>query len=153
MDVTINLYGNETFGTGTANLLTTGMVLHPIAAFFAFLACLLALRSSFCSAILSSLICAVTWIITLIAMAFDFAAYRSISRVGIIVNYGTATWTILVAMILIFFSTFIVLFSCCTSRRHKRATTGQAQTTVVVKSGEVETVIETHPRNRERCCC
>jgi hypothetical protein len=62
-------------GAGTADTLTFVMVLHPIAAAFAFLAFVVACLPGVVSALLASLITALAWLITLVAMACDFALW------------------------------------------------------------------------------
>ncbi|TAQ88099.1 hypothetical protein B7494_g3557 [Chlorociboria aeruginascens] len=105
--------------TDTTKALTRVMILHPIACGVSFIAFLLALGSGFCGALLASLVSAVAWLITLIVMATDFALFGIIKHhvnkdgSGAHATYSVAMWTILAAMILLFFATFVVLFSCC----------------------------------------
>lgn len=62
-------------GAGTADTLTYVMVLHPIAAAFAFLAFVIACFPGIASALCASLTTAIAWLITLVVMACDFALW------------------------------------------------------------------------------
>jgi Na+/serine symporter len=105
--------------------LTRVMVLHPVACALAFLAFLSALGSGVCGALFASLISAVAWIVTVVVMAIDFTIFGIIKNhvnkdgTGNKAKYSVGMWTILAAMILLFFATFIVLFTCFSARRHK----------------------------------
>jgi hypothetical protein len=118
--------GFSTASGDTANALTRVMILHPIACALAFIAFLLAIGSGCVGALLASLVSAVTFIITLVVMATDFAAFGIIKNAvnndgtGSHASYGLGMWTLLAAMIILFFATFIVLFSCFTARRSNR---------------------------------
>jgi len=109
--------------------LTRVMVLHPVACGLAFIAFLCALGAGICGALFASLISAIAWIITLVIMAIDFALFGIIKNhvnddnSGSHAKYSTAMWTILAAMVCLFFATFIVLLTCFSARRHKNDTT------------------------------
>jgi uncharacterized membrane protein len=118
------------FGTGaedSSKALTRVMILHPVACALAFIAFLLALGSGVCGALLASAVSALTWLITLVVMATDFVLFGIVknhvnkSGNGSHAYYSTGMWTILAAMICLFFATFIVLFTCFSSRLHNRA--------------------------------
>jgi hypothetical protein len=117
----------STSGGDTADALTRVMILHPIACGLAFIAFLLALGSGFCGALLASIVAAVAWLITLIVMACDFALFGIIKNnvnndgSGSNAYYSTGMWTVLAAMVALFIAMFLVLFSCCNSRRTRRA--------------------------------
>ncbi|KAI9742212.1 MAG: hypothetical protein M1818_004112 [Claussenomyces sp. TS43310] len=106
--------------------LTRVMVLHPFLCGLAFIAFLLALGSGLVGALLASIICAITWAITLLVMACDFILFGIIKNNvnrdgrGDSATYGLAMWTILAAMILLFLATFIVLSTCLSARGHSR---------------------------------
>jgi uncharacterized membrane protein len=109
----------------TSKALTRVMILHPVACGLAFIAFLLALGAGVCGALLASFVSAITFIVTLVAMACDFAAFGIIKDKvnsdgsGSHAYYSVGMWTILAAMILLFFATFIVFFTCFSSRMHK----------------------------------
>jgi hypothetical protein len=112
--------------------LTRVMILHPIACGLAFIAFLLALGAGFCGAILAASVAAITWVITLVVMATDFALFGIIKNhvnsdgSGSHAYYSVGMWTILAAMIILFFATFIVLFTCFSSRMHRQSTSKEA---------------------------
>jgi len=117
-------YGSA--ATDTADGLTRVMILHPIACALAFIAFLFALGAGVCGAVLASLLAAIAWIITLVVMVTDFVAWGIVKDKvngdgsGSSAAFSTGMWTILVAMILLFLATFIVLFTCFSARRHAR---------------------------------
>ncbi|RDL34691.1 uncharacterized protein BP5553_07819 [Venustampulla echinocandica] len=104
--------------------LARGLILHPLICLIAFISFFAALGSGFCGTLFAALLSAVTFLITILAVAFDFSLFTAIKNDVVNANgtaeYGTGIWTILVAMMLSFFATFAVLFSCCGSRRHKK---------------------------------
>ena len=112
-------------GGDTANALTRVMILHPIACGLAFIAFLLAFGAGFCGSLFASLVSAVTWVITVVVMATDFAGFGIIKNnvnndgTGSHAYYSVGMWTVLAAMVCLFFATFLVLFSCCSARRHR----------------------------------
>jgi hypothetical protein len=118
--------GFSTASGNTADALTKVMVLHPIACGLAFIAFILAIGSGCFGTFLASLVSAVTFIITVIVMATDFVAFGIIKNAvnndgkGSRAYYSVGMWTLLAAMIILFFATFIVFFSCFTARRSNR---------------------------------
>jgi len=122
---------HTTFNTAsvdTSKALTRVMILHPIVTGMAFIAFLLALGSGICGALLASLVAALTWVLTVVVMATDFVAFGILKNhinnhnddtSGSHAKYSVAMWTILAAMILLFFGTFVVLFTCFSARRHR----------------------------------
>lgn len=116
----------STASASTANGLTRVMILHPVACALSFLAFLLALGSGICGSLFASMVSGIAFLITLVVMACDFAAF------GIIRNnvngddtdsraeFGVGMWTVLAAMVALFLGTIIVFFSCCVSRRRSR---------------------------------
>lgn len=113
----------------TTKALTRVMVLHPVACGMAFIAFLLALGSGVCGALLASIVSALTFIVTLVVMVCDFVLFGIIKNhvnqdgTGSHAYYSVGMWTILAAMILLFFATFIVFFTCFSSRMHRRRDT------------------------------
>ena len=107
----------STTGGDTAEALTKVMVLHPIACSLAFIAFVLAVSYSFCGSLVVSLMSAFTWLITLIAMACDFAAFRIIKNnvnsdgTGNHAYYSVGMWTIVTAMVCLFIATFLVEYA------------------------------------------
>jgi len=120
----------NTASTDTSKALTRVMILHPIACGLAFIAFLLALGSGVFGALLASLVSALTWIITVVVMATDFVLFGIVKNhinrdgSGSHAKYSVAMWTILAAMILLFFATFIVFFTCFSARLHSRRDRG-----------------------------
>lgn len=110
----------------TANALTRVMVLHPVACGLSFIAFLLAVGSGFCGSLLGSLVAAFAWLVTVIVMATDFVAFGIIKNnvnsdgTGSVASYSTGMWTILAAMVALFFATIIIFLSCCSTRRRER---------------------------------
>jgi len=135
----------KTASEDTSKALTRVMILHPIACGLAFIAFLLALGAGFCGSILAASVSAITWIITVVVMATDFVAFGLIKNhvngdgSGSHAYYSVGMWTILAAMILLFFGTFIVLFTCFSSRMHRQHTkaskveTGNVYGTTITK--------------------
>jgi len=116
----------NTASTDTTKALTRVMILHPIACGLAFIAFLLALGAGICGAIFASMVSAVTWLITVVVMSCDFALFGIIKNhinkdgSGSHAYYSVGMWTILAAMICLFFGTFVVLFTCLSSRIHRK---------------------------------
>jgi len=116
--------GFSTVSGDTAKGLTRVMILHPVACGVAFIAFLLAIGAGFFGSLLAAVFAAIAWIITLVVMVTDFVSFGIIKNnvnkdgTGSVAVFGPAMWTILAAMIILFFATFIVLFSCCSARRH-----------------------------------
>jgi hypothetical protein len=110
----------------TSKALTRVMILHPIACGLTFIAFLLAIGSGFCGAIFAASVAAISWIITVVVMATDFVAFGIIKNhvnsdgSGSHATFSVGMWTILAAMIILFFGTFIVIFTCFSSRIHRQ---------------------------------
>lgn len=111
----------------SADALTYAFILHPIACGLAFIAGLAALGGVI-GGLISTFIAAVAWIITLVVMAIDFAAFGIIKNhvnsdgSGSHAYYSIGMWTTLAAMVLLFFGMVLVFFTCCTERRKNRGT-------------------------------
>jgi len=112
----------------TTKALTRVMVLHPIVCGMSFIAFLLALGSGICGALLAALFSALTWVLCVVVLATDFTLFGIIKNhvnssskdtSGSHATFGVAIWTLLAAMILLFFGTFVVLLTCCSARRHR----------------------------------
>lgn len=118
--------GFSTASGDTANALTRVMILHPIACGFAFIAFFLAIGSGFCGSFFASLVSALTFVLTLVVMATDFVAFGIIKNAvnndgsGSNAYYSVGMWTLLAAMIVLFFATIIVFVASFTSRRSNR---------------------------------
>jgi hypothetical protein len=112
--------------SNTANGLTNVMILHPIACGVAFIAFLISLGAGFIGSLIGAIVAFVAWVITLVVMAVDFAAFGIVRNdvnddgTGNYAYYGSAMWTLVAAFILLFFGMLIVLFTCCSARRQKR---------------------------------
>jgi hypothetical protein len=115
----------------TAKALTRVMVLHPVACALSFIAFLIALGSGFCGAIFAAFITALTFIVTLVVMATDFALFAIVRNhvnsdsSGSHAKFGVGIWTILAATVALFLAFFFVLLSCCSSRMHKQKGTSK----------------------------
>jgi len=118
--------GFSTASGDTANALTRVMILHPVACGLAFIAFFLALGSGFVGSLFASMVAGITFIVTLVVMATDFVWAGIIKNAvnndgtGSHAYYSVGMWTILAAMVILFFATIIVFFSCFTSRRTNR---------------------------------
>ncbi|MCJ1291887.1 hypothetical protein MMC34_003435 [Xylographa carneopallida] len=112
--------------SASADGLTYAMILHPIACGIAFIAFLLSIGAGVVGSLLGALVAALAWIITLVAMAIDFALFGIIKDhvnsdgSGSNAYYSTGMWTILAAMVLLFLGMFIVLFTCFSARKEKK---------------------------------
>jgi len=112
----------------SADALTYAMILNPIACGLAFIAFLLSCGAGVFGSLLGFLVAAVAWIITLVAMAIEFALFGIIKDhvnsdgSGSHAYYSVGMWTILAAMILLFLGMFIVLFTCFSARRERKRT-------------------------------
>ncbi|OTA82507.1 hypothetical protein M434DRAFT_84592 [Hypoxylon sp. CO27-5] len=112
--------------TDTSKALTRVMILHPIATGLAFIAFLLALGAGVIGSLLASLCSLLTFIVTLVALICDFVAFGIIKNEvndadnGSRAEWGAASWTILVSAICSFLATFVVFFTCCSARLHRR---------------------------------
>jgi uncharacterized membrane protein len=111
----------------TASRLTKVMVLHPIVCGIAFLAFLTSLGAGVRGSLLASLISALAWLLSVVVLAMDFVLF-GIVRYNVntdftdsVANYSAGMWTMVVAMICLFFATFIVFFSCCSTHMHRRS--------------------------------
>lgn len=115
----------------TADSLTNAMILHPIACAIAFIAFLLALGAGFIGSIFAAMVAAVAWIVTVVVMAIDFALFAIVKNKvngdssSSHAKYGPAMWTVVGAMIALFFGMAIVLFTCCSSRLHRNRNTSK----------------------------
>jgi hypothetical protein len=115
----------STAATDTTEGLTRVMVLHPVACALAFIAFLLAIGAGFCGSLLASMVALLTWIVTLVVMAVDFALFGVIKNhvnsdgTGSNAYYSTGMWTCLAAMITLLIGTVIMFFSCFSARRHR----------------------------------
>ncbi|KAI1098779.1 pali-domain-containing protein [Jackrogersella minutella] len=113
-------------GTDTAKALTRVMILHPIATGLAFIAFLFALGAGVVGGLLASLLSLLTFAVTLVALVCDFVAFAIIksevnkANNGSTAEWGAAIWTLLVSAICSFLATFIVFFTCCSARMHRR---------------------------------
>jgi len=130
--VMANIDGTDfsTASEDTSKALTRVMVLHPIVCGLAFIAFLMAIGAGVCGALLASLTAAITWALTVVVMATDLTLFGIVrnhvndlgdDQSGSHAKFGPAIWTEIAAMVCLFFATFIVLFTCFSARRHKRA--------------------------------
>lgn len=125
---------DTTFNTASKDstkVLTRVMILHPIVTGLAFIAFLVALGSGMCGSIFAAFIAGVTFIISLVVMATDFALFVIVRNhvnqdgSGSHATFSTGIWTILVGTIALFLAFFFVLFSCCSARMHRQRGTSK----------------------------
>jgi glyoxylate carboligase len=115
----------STSSVNTADALTRVQILHPIAFAIAFIAFLFSLGAGVCGSILASLIATFAWLITTVVLITDFVCWGIVKDKvngdgsGSHAAFGTGMWTELAAMIALLFGAFVVLVSCCGSRRRK----------------------------------
>ncbi|WVQ82828.1 hypothetical protein IAT38_004960 [Cryptococcus sp. DSM 104549] len=117
---------SHTFANKTLEGLTKALILHPIATGLAFIAFLIALCSDHLGFLFSAFIALLAFLASLAAMAIDFALFTVIkheinSNTSARATYSAAIWLTLAATVILFFSTFVVCFSCCTNRRARRS--------------------------------
>jgi hypothetical protein len=121
----------NTASKDTTKALTRVMVLHPIVTGVSFIAFLIALGSGMCGSLFAAFIAAVTFLISLIVMATDFALFVIVRNhvnkdgSGSHATFSTGMWTMLVGTISLFLAFFFVLFSCCSARMHRQRGTSK----------------------------
>ncbi|KAJ4864121.1 SUR7/PalI family domain-containing protein [Trichoderma breve] len=133
-DATAALAGVQglTFSKGdrdSARVLTRVLILHPIAAGLTFLAFLLCLGTSFLGSFVASLFSFLAFLVTVVAMACDFAGFSIIKHAvntrgpnNLHARWGPTVWCILVAAALNLIATVLVFITCCAGRRKKTHT-------------------------------
>jgi len=147
---TIDKVSYNTASIDTSKALTRVMILHPIACGLAFIAFLLSLGAGVFGALLASFVSAITFLITLAVMACDFVAFGIIKDKvnkdgsGSHAFYSVGMWTILAAMILLFFATFIVFFTCFSSRLHRNRSTHNTKRETGYIDGPATTTTRRH---------
>ncbi|KAM4063932.1 SUR7/PalI family protein [Hirsutella rhossiliensis] len=123
------------FGTAAENTskgLTRVMILHPIAAALCFIAFLLCLGTGIVGSLGAVFFALVSFIVTIVAMACDFAAF-SIIRSHVNDNgrstarWGSGIWCILAAAICTLFAAAVVMLTCCAGRAKKRRQEGRSK--------------------------
>lgn len=110
----------------SAKALTKVLILHPIAAGLTFLAFLLCLGTSILGSFVASLFSLLAFIVTLVAMACDFAAFGIVKHAvnsrgpnNVEARWGPTVWCILVAAVLTLIATVLVFITCCAGRVKK----------------------------------
>jgi hypothetical protein len=120
------------FGSAAADTtkgLTRVMILHPIATGLAFLAFILALGAGFLGSLTAALVSAITFIVTIVALACDFASFAIVrdkinsSGSGSDAAFAVAIWTILASAVCSLLGNFLIFFTCCSARLHRRRAT------------------------------
>lgn len=129
----LNAFIGANFGSGsrgTIRVLTRAMILHPLACVLAFFAFAASAASSVCGAIVAMMLAMSTFLLTIIAMACDFAWARLIrSRVndnnfqGSTAEYRECIWFVLVSALFTLIASMLLLVSCCSSRNRNREKT------------------------------
>ncbi|OWZ26302.1 hypothetical protein C356_07027 [Cryptococcus neoformans c45] len=123
-DVTGNLTDYTYVNDSLANV-TKAFILHPIACGIAFLSFLIALCSDHLGFLFAAFIALLAFIVSLVAMIIDFIVFGIVKHeinehTSASADFASAIWLVLAATIILFFSTFVVCFSCCTNRRRMR---------------------------------
>ncbi|KAM0415021.1 hypothetical protein ACHAPD_006206 [Fusarium lateritium] len=111
-------------GSGTAKALTYVMVLHPIGAGLCFISFLLAIGAGIFGSLMSTLISIAAFLVTIIALACDFAGLSIIRRrinrdTSATASWSVGIWLVLAAAILCLIGTIAVFITCCSGRRRK----------------------------------
>ena len=110
----------------TSKALTRVMILHPVACALAFIAFLLALGAGFIGALVASIVSFIAFVVTVVVMACDFTLFAIVRNhvnkdgTGSHAYYSVGMWTVLAAMVCLLLATIVVLFTCCSSRMHKK---------------------------------
>lgn len=123
-DVTGNLT-DYTYVNNSLENVTKAFILHPIACGIAFLSFLIALCSDRLGFLFAAFIALLAFIVSLVAMIIDFVVFGLVKHeinknTSADADFAAAIWLVLAATIILFFSTFVVCFSCCTNRRRVR---------------------------------
>lgn len=127
-DVMSEADGTEysSYAASTTSTLTKVMILHPIATGLCFIAFAMALGASMVGSLLSALVAALAFLVTLVALICDFVLFAIIKsnindqNNGSFAYYSVGMWTLLVAAICALFGTIVVFFTCCSGRLHRR---------------------------------
>ncbi|CAF3563936.1 hypothetical protein SNK03_003514 [Fusarium graminearum] len=111
-------------GAGTAKAMTYVMVLHPIGAGLCFISFLLALGAGIFGSLMSTLVSIAAFLVTIIALACDFAGFSIIRRrinrdTAATASWSVGIWLVLAAAILCLIGTIAVFITCCSGRRRK----------------------------------
>ncbi|KAH8801719.1 SUR7/PalI family-domain-containing protein [Xylogone sp. PMI_703] len=150
---TINGIDQDNFSDATRDsvrALTRVMVLHPIACGLAWIAFFIALGSGIFGSVIAALLSALTFIVSVVVMACDFALFGIIKHHvnnngnGAHAYYSVAIWTVMAATIALFIATFMVLLGCCARRRERR------NARVVTKEGYANGTVPTRRRFWQR---
>ncbi|KAG8818153.1 hypothetical protein FRC17_010920 [Serendipita sp. 399] len=126
----IGSFPDNTLGTQALKALTYVLILHPVAAFFALVACLF----GFCGAgfsrigtILMSLCAALATLITLVVWVVDMSLWgivrnriRGHGPPGSTANYGNANWLVLGAVVALLLGFCTAAFGSCLPFRRRR---------------------------------
>ena len=123
---------NTSFSTAaydTSKALTNVMVLHAVATGLTFISFLICLGHSCVGSFIASIISAIAFIVTAVALICDFVGWSIIhhdvnndSNGSSTADYGPAIWCVLAAGILTLIATLLVFVTCCAGRvRDKRS--------------------------------
>lgn len=110
----------------TVDALTNVMVLHPICAGLAFITFVISLTPGTVGGILAMLATLFTFLVTLVVCVIDFVLFGIIkdqvndSPGNSNAEWGSASWTTLVALVCLFIATILAFFTCCAGRRQKK---------------------------------
>lgn len=115
----------------SSRALTRVMILHPIAAALCFIAFLLCLGTGIIGSLGAVFFALVSFVVTIVAMACDFAAFGTIrSHVNdngrSFARWGSGIWCILAAALCTLFAAVVVLLTCCAGRSKKEETRSKA---------------------------
>lgn len=114
----------STAGEDTSKALTRVFVLHAIACGTAFIAFLFAIGTNTFFSFVSSVLSGITFIITIVVLATDFAGlsiiHHDVNKTGNKAKWGAAIWCVVAAAILLIISTVLIFVTCCFHRRSKK---------------------------------
>lgn len=105
--------------------LTNVFVLHPVSAALLLISFLLSLfAGSFCGSLIAMFFSAITFIVSIVAVAVDFAVFSLVLQQvrkadGQGGRYATAIWLALAAAILTLIATLILAATCCVGKRRR----------------------------------
>jgi uncharacterized membrane protein YhaH (DUF805 family) len=104
--------------------MTYVMVLHPIGAGLCFIAFLLAVGAGIFGSLMSTLVSVAAFIVTIIALACDFAGFSIIRRrvnrdTSANASWSVGIWLVLAAAIFCLIGMVTVFITCCSGRRRK----------------------------------
>jgi hypothetical protein len=118
--------GGVNYDNSNADRASKALILHPIACGIAFIAQIIALGSKQFGFLFASLIVFLAFLVSLAAMALDFALFGVVRNAingnvrGSPASYGVATWLVLAATVSLLIAVLFTLFACCCGGDRRR---------------------------------